>query len=609
MALRTLLRPFIICFLLTAFNGLHAQSTLQRLYAFNRHHRPGNLLDTAYLKQVDSIAPQLLDDDSLPERLIPYQHIAFGGDVPAKFRMHYFTYMALQAVNKNRYGSAIYYSEKNNDEAVKAGIFEKNALPHSELFAVSVYCMNKDYKRAFVKYLSLRPVILGMAKDIPSGKVSPESAFVAISILEEIANAGYQTGDTAKSVEARDICKRMLVSITGQPGKYRDYKVFYDCKLHTMEYYRDRDKAYIDSARDFLETAIGEARSSGFLPSLRPYNTFDLYNDAFDFFFKQGQIDSAQHYLDLVRALPAGLLDHMKLIFLLDGGSQVEAKRGDYTSAYRDLRQVFQVEDSSLTAVSSDKDNNLYALAEAEDTRAALIMTRDKKRQVEQFNIFLFCLLAVLVVMVLSGYFIIRSRQKHRLLQLRLSLARNFHDEVGPMLLYANTLVKKDMEANPSPRMEELKGHLVNVMEAVRGITHDLRSSELSTIRSFGKEVTHLLDKIKATTGIDATVLYNNGHRVLSHFQYTHLKKIVNELISNSIRHGACRHIDIHLKVTERYLNILYLDDGKGFAPGQPEGGIGLKNIRERTHLLNGTFLINNAYPDGYSIDIEIPLL
>ena len=75
-------------------------------------------------------------------------------------------------------------------------------------------------------------------------------------------------------------------------------------------------------------------------------------------------------------------------------------------------------------------------------------------------------------------------------------------------------------------------------------------------------------------------------------------------------------------------LRINYTDDGKGISPGSPatagngpsvgngpsagvasSAGIGLQNIRERVGMLKGDFQLHNAYPQGYSIDISIPLL
>jgi signal transduction histidine kinase len=63
------------------------------------------------------------------------------------------------------------------------------------------------------------------------------------------------------------------------------------------------------------------------------------------------------------------------------------------------------------------------------------------------------------------------------------------------------------------------------------------------------------------------------------------------------------------MKATGRTLLIAYSDDGKGIAPERLPGGIGMQNMQERTNLLNGDFHLHNTYPEGYFIDVTIPLL
>jgi signal transduction histidine kinase len=267
------------------------------------------------------------------------------------------------------------------------------------------------------------------------------------------------------------------------------------------------------------------------------------------------------------------------------------------------------MKDSSFYAVSADKDNNLYALAKEENTHNELLRAEAMKQKAEQFSNLFFFILVILAFGSVAAFLIYRAEQGRRLLQLRLSLARNFHDEIGPMLLYANTLVKKERETNPSPRLEELRVQIQQIMEAVRGISHDLKSSEISTVQTFYKEIYGLLEKIKASTRIDFTARINNGSRVLGHLQFANLRKIVDELITNSIKHAECTLITIDIKVTQRLLQINYSDNGKGLPPEPPTAGIGLQNIQERGRSLNGDFQLHNAWPEGYSIDISIPLV
>ncbi|MBS1602699.1 MAG: hypothetical protein JST42_08520, partial [Bacteroidetes bacterium] len=180
--------------------------------------------------------------------------------------------------------------------------------------------------------------------------------------------------------------------------------------------------------------------------------------------------------------------------------------------------------------------------------------------------------------------------------------ARNFHDQIGPMLLYGSVLARKRGD-------EEMREHISLIMDAVRDISHDLKSSELSTVGSFGKAVSVLLEKVKAATDIDYSLQVGNSGQILAYGQLTQLEAIVQELISNSIKHSECREIMVRLGVEKRKMVLNYSDDGEGINPSLAGGGIGLKNIGERVKSMNGSFMLNNSWPRGYSVDITIPLV
>ena len=123
---------------------------------------------------------------------------------------------------------------------------------------------------------------------------------------------------------------------------------------------------------------------------------------------------------------------------------------------------------------------------------------------------------------------------------------------------------------------------------------------------------------MQAATDIDFLLQAGNGTRVLSHGQLTHLQAIIQELISNSIKHADCNKIMLRIAAPEQRLTVSYSDDGKGIGPGVGRGigpgvgsssGIGIKNMEERVALLRGSFQLNDAWPNGYSIEISIPLV
>jgi len=586
------------------------QNPQKRLSELSTHYRQGKLSDTLYLRGVDSIASSLLNDDSLVEELAIYRQVAFGNKDLGRGRMMYYRYLAYLAINKNNYGSAIYYSEKNNEEAVKIGVFEKEGIPHSDLFAVSVYQNNEDYPRLIAKYNTLLPQLGKLPEMVSAGKMSGEQGYVALSIIGAAVWAFYKTHDTVHAEEGMRLCERVIEEVNKQPEKYKKYLTFYNYDYHIMCYERARHGGRMDSAQHFLELSIGEVRSPGYLQHLQAASMIDTYSEAFDFFYDRRKLDSARYYLDQVRNISDSQIGFagIRQGILLEGESKLLAAKGDYPAAYGMLEKLYRMKDSALHAVNADKDNNLYGLAEAENARKELIQTEAKQQRTEKFNFFLVLFFTLLVIGGVAGFMIYRSRQRQRMLNLQLGLARNFHDEIGPMVLYANTLVKKELEERPSVRGEELRNQVSYIMEAVRGISHDLKSNELNTVDGLYKEVTASLEKIRDSTGVDFTVRVNDGSRVLGHLQYMNLKKIIDELISNSIKHAQCKRITLDLKATGRQLLIAYSDDGKGMAP-ERRGGIGMQNIQERTNLLNGDFQLHNAYPEGYFIHVTIPLL
>ena len=84
---------------------------------------------------------------------------------------------------------------------------------------------------------------------------------------------------------------------------------------------------------------------------------------------------------------------------------------------------------------------------------------------------------------------------------------------------------------------------------------------------------------------------------------------MMNELISNSIKHAGCSRITVLLQSMDGRFTISYSDDGRGMEPGSFSAGIGLGNIKERVALLKGSFELRNAWPEGYSIEISIPFV
>jgi len=86
------------------------------------------------------------------------------------------------------------------------------------------------------------------------------------------------------------------------------------------------------------------------------------------------------------------------------------------------------------------------------------------------------------------------------------------------------------------------------------------------------------------------------------------LYRIVQELISNSIRHGKATKVCIRFLNKKNLFKMLVEDNGKGFDTQNYKRGMGLGNIQGRIKSQNGTFHIQSTPLKGSRFSITVPL-
>lgn len=92
-----------------------------------------------------------------------------------------------------------------------------------------------------------------------------------------------------------------------------------------------------------------------------------------------------------------------------------------------------------------------------------------------------------------------------------------------------------------------------------------------------------------------------------------HVFRIVQESLTNVVKHSGARHLRIHLSLIEseedipEFLLLEVGDDGSGFDPAQAPTGLGLLGIRERVASLAGQFSLDTRPGTGVSLRVKIP--
>ena len=85
--------------------------------------------------------------------------------------------------------------------------------------------------------------------------------------------------------------------------------------------------------------------------------------------------------------------------------------------------------------------------------------------------------------------------------------------------------------------------------------------------------------------------------------------RIVQELITNVIKHAEASEIIVHLTSFEDHINIMVEDNGKGFDPSiiKDNDGMGLASIIKRVEHLGGNVDIDSHSGSGTTVILNIP--
>ena len=194
----------------------------------------------------------------------------------------------------------------------------------------------------------------------------------------------------------------------------------------------------------------------------------------------------------------------------------------------------------------------------------------------------------------------------------RQRLARELHDETGQALTSILLGLKSVEEAESPQAMRDaasgLRELVVATLQDVRRLAVELRPKALD---DFGlvAALERLVQTFTETTGIETHLQASLGETRLPAEAETTLYRIVQEALTNVVKHAGARNVSIVLRRRDGAAMAVVEDDGEGFDPdGLPEGGLGLLGMRERVSLVDGRLEIESSPEAGTTVVVEVPL-
>jgi signal transduction histidine kinase len=192
----------------------------------------------------------------------------------------------------------------------------------------------------------------------------------------------------------------------------------------------------------------------------------------------------------------------------------------------------------------------------------------------------------------------------------RKRIAQDLHDGVGGSLALAKNKLESLLasEKEKSKKITAFLETLTQTSNQIRQISHNMMPGELVKFGLVSAVQTTLeqLDdnNLKAH-------LYTHGlDKRIDQTKEIHTFRIIQEIVQNVLKHAKASTLNIHLNKYAKKLSLLIEDDGVGFAYNvSSTEGIGIKNIKNRVHYLNGKLKIDSNKGKGTTFNIEIPLV
>ncbi len=188
-----------------------------------------------------------------------------------------------------------------------------------------------------------------------------------------------------------------------------------------------------------------------------------------------------------------------------------------------------------------------------------------------------------------------RIEYENKMRSERERISRDLHDNIGSQLAFiiSGAGIKQE---NKDAQLTQIASFAKDTLEQLRTTVWAIKKERIG-IQEFADQVERFIEKIKPNSLIEFELqqkLSLAGY--LSPTQSVHLFRIIQESISNAIKHSDCYTISINVTGhTNGQLDITVQDDGNGFDTTNKKYGNGLRFMKERLQELGGQLEISSS--------------
>ncbi|WLH84297.1 transporter substrate-binding domain-containing protein [Pseudomonas sp. FP2338] len=192
-------------------------------------------------------------------------------------------------------------------------------------------------------------------------------------------------------------------------------------------------------------------------------------------------------------------------------------------------------------------------------------------------------------------------------------IAREVHDELGQMLTVLKLetsmceLAYAQLDPGLTERLNSMKRLIAQLFQLVRDVATALRPPILDA--GIASAIEWQARRFEARTHIPCLVQVPDNLPALSDAKAIGLFRILQEALTNVMRHAQAHTVELTLTVESADLRLTISDDGVGFVenPGRPVS-FGVVGMRERVLMMGGQLSLHSELGEGTTLSVTVPL-
>lgn len=183
----------------------------------------------------------------------------------------------------------------------------------------------------------------------------------------------------------------------------------------------------------------------------------------------------------------------------------------------------------------------------------------------------------------------------------RTRIAKELHDSIGQQL----TLIKRKAQNDNSSEIAALSH---KTLEEVRGISRGLYPAFLRQL-GLSESIEQLVLEIDEDTSLFCTAEIDDIDVHFTEEKSLNFYRFIQECLNNSLKHSEATNLSVVVSNKTKKIALHIVDNGKGFnvADAIKNNSLGLKTLKERMRLLDGSMQIESNPKKGTNIYCEIP--